>query len=295
LYITLGHNSSGFGTMKLTIIAKRFGILPLVICALLLAACSGLNPTPSGTPTLSSTATPTPTIIWFPATNTPTLFPTQPPTQTEEYHPGIGDLLFSDSFDQPDFWNATNSAQASASLIRNRLVLSINEPGPLSILSMRSQPVLGDFYAQATVDISLCNGKDQYGMIFRASTGGNYYRLTVNCGGQLRLERVRAGETYPLLDWLSSGDAPTGAPSQVKLGVWAVGREMRVFLNDHYQFNAFDPVFTDGTLGFFIFASGQTPVTVSFSDLSVYSVSYISPTPSLTPTITFTPSRTPTP
>jgi hypothetical protein len=281
--------------MDLSIMAKRFLILHLAACGLLLAACSGLNPTPTSTPTLSSTATPTPTIIWFPATNTPTVFPTQPSTQTEEYHPGIGDLIFSDSFDQPDLWNAASSAQASASLIRNRLVLSINGPGPLSILSMRSQPVLGDFYAQAMVDISLCSAKDQYGMIFRASEGGNYYRLTANCGGQLRLERVRAGETYPLLDWFSSGDAPTGAPSQVKVGVWVVGREMRVFLNDHYQFNTFDPVFPNGTLGFFIFASGQTPVTVSFSALSVYSVFYISPTPSLTPTITFTPSRTPIP
>jgi hypothetical protein len=160
---------------------------------------------------------------------------------------------------------------------------------------MRNQPVLGDFYAQAVVDISLCSGKDQYGMIFRAAGDGNYYRLTANCSGQLRLERVRAGEIYPLLDWLSSGDAPTGAPAQVNVGVWAVGREMRVFLNDHYQFSMFDPVFSSGTLGFFIFASGQTPVTVSFSDLSVYSVFYVSPIPSLTPIITLTPSRTPTP
>ncbi len=260
-----------------------------------MTACSGLNSTPTSTPTLSSTATTTPTIIWFPPTQTPTVFPTQPPVQTEEFHPGVADLIFSDSFDQPDLWNAASSAQASASLIRNRLVFSISGPGPLSILSMRNQPVLGDFYAQAMVDISLCSGKDQYGMIFRASGGENYYRLTANCSGQLRLERVRAGEIYPLLDWLSSGDAPIGAPAQVKVGVWAVGREMRVFLNDHYQFSTFDPIFSSGTLGFFIFASGQNPVTVSFSELSVYSVFYVSPMPSLTPTITFTPSRTPIP
>ncbi len=275
--------------MKLTIMVKRLWILHLAACGFFLAACSGLNPTPTSTPTLSSTATPTPTIIWFPATNTPTVFPTQPPSQTEQYHPGIGDLIFSDSFDQPDLWNAASSAQASASLIRNRLVLSINEPGPLSIISLRNQPALGDFYAQATVDLSLCSGMDQYGMIFRASGGGNYYRLTVNCSGQVRLERVRAGEIYPLLDWLSSGDAPAGAPAQIKLGIWAVGREMRVFLNDHFQFSAVDPVFSGGTLGFFIYTSDQTPVTVSFSELSVYSVFYTSPTPSLTPSNTPTP------
>ena len=55
---------------------------------------------------------------------------------------------------------------------------------------------------------------------------------------------MRGGVAYPLLDWLSSNDAPIGAPAQVKLGVWAVGREMRFFLNDHYQFSVLDPVFS---------------------------------------------------
>jgi hypothetical protein len=281
--------------MKLTILKKRILILLLTACGLVLTSCSNLNLMPTGTPAPFFTATPTPTIIWFPPTTTSTVFPTQPPTQTEEYHPGIGDLIFTDSFDQLNLWDTASSAQASASLMRNRLILSISGSGPLSIISMRNQPVVGDFYAQAMADISLCNNKDQYGMLFRASGNENYYRFTVNCNGQSRLERVRAGETYPLLDWLSSGDAPTGAPAQVKMGVWTVGREMRVFLNDHYQFSTFDPVFSSGTLGFFIFASGQTPVTVSFSDMSVYSVFYNSPTPSLTPSITLTPSRTPTP
>jgi hypothetical protein len=281
--------------MKLTFLANRILALFLATCGLVLVACSGPNSIPTGTPVLSFTETPTPTIIWFPPTKTPTVFPTQPQTPTEEFHPGVGSLIFTDSFDQLELWDTSSSAQASAELTRNRLVLSIIGPGPLSIISMRNQPVMGDFFAQAMVDISLCSGKDQYGMLFRASGSRDLYRFTINCSGQLRLERMRGGETYPLLDWLSSGDAPTGAPAQVKLGIWAVGREMRVFLNDHYQFNLYDPVFSSGTLGFFISASGQTPVTVSFSELSVYSVFYISPTPSLTPSPTLTPSRTPIP
>jgi hypothetical protein len=281
--------------MKLTIQIKQILVLLLTSCGLILAACSGLNPTPTGIPTLFSTETPTPTIIWFPPTNTPTLFPTQPVIPTEEYHPGIGFLIFSDSFDQPELWDTASSAQASASLSRNRLILSIDGPGPLSIISMRNQPEVSDFYAHALVDISLCSGEDQYGMLFRASGSRDYYRFAVNCSGQLRLERVQNGAAYPLQDWLSSGDVPSGAPAQVKIGVWASGREIRVFLNDHYQFSLLDRYFSSGMLGFFIFASGTNPVTISFSALSVNTVSYISPTPSLTPTVTTTPSRTPTP
>jgi hypothetical protein len=64
---------------------------------------------------------------------------------------------------------------------------------------------------------------------------------------------------------------------------------MRFFLNDRYQFTARDPVFRSGTLGVFIVSNSATEETVSFSDLKIYTVSYVSPTPSATP------SRTPTP
>jgi hypothetical protein len=282
--------------MKLTIFF--WGMLLLVF----LTACSGLFPAPISsakvtlTPTPApSTETPTLTIVWFPPTNTPTIFPTQTILSTPEQRPGLGELLFTDSFDQPDLWSTSAVSWASATVTRNRLVLSISGQGPVSIASLRSQPVLGDFYAEATVKLSLCGSKDQFGMIFRAAAGDNYYRFTARCDGQVRLERLLSGFNSPLLDWVSSGDAPSAAPAEVKLGVWAVGSEMRFFLNDHYQFTARDPVLHDGMLGFFVFASGATPITASFTDLSVYSVSYISPTPSLIPSRTPIPNRTPTP
>ena len=274
--------------MKLTILPNRYLNALLFAFGLILCACSGPPQVPTETPTPFSSETPTPTIIWFPSTDTPTPLPTEAPAPTEDYHPGLGGLIFSDSFDQPNLWNTSDSSQASSVVSRNRLILSINDPGPLSILSLRNQPVVEDFFAEAKVDLSLCGGQDQYGMVFRASSNADFYRFVVNCNGQIRLERVRGGVSYPLLDWLSSGDAPTGAPSQTELGVWVVGHEMRLFLNDHYQFSQVDPVFSSGTIGFFVYANGKTPVTISFSNLSVYSVQYTlpsaTPLPSLTPT-----------
>ena len=79
----------------------------------------------------------------------------------------------------------------------------------------------------------------------------------------------------------------------MKIGIWVVGFEMRFLLNDHLQFSLRDPVLHIGTLGFFAYASGTTPVVVSFSDLEVYSVFYFSPTPTLTLTRTPTPTRSP--
>jgi hypothetical protein len=261
-----------------------------------LTACSGLSPAPALTPTpVPPTETPTTTIVWFPPTNTPIPFPIQTILPTPEQRPGLGDLLFTDSFDQPDLWSTSVGSRASATVTRNRLTLSIPGQGPVSITSLRSQPTLGDFYAEATVKLSLCSGKDQFGMIFRAAPGENYYRFTVSCDGQARIERSLSGSNLPLLNWLPSGDAPIAAPAQVKLGVWMAGSEMHFFLNDNFQFAAHDPALHTGTLGFFVYANGVTPITASFSDLSVYSVVYVSPTPSLIPSRAPIPSRTSTP
>jgi hypothetical protein len=267
-------------------------LLLVAVCGSMLAGCSGPAATPTLTPTAAASATPTATVIWFPATATATATAAQPATSTADTRPGVGDLLFSDSFDDPAFWNTAGSDDASAILTNNRLVLSIIQPGPLAIASLRNQSIAGDFYAEATAAISLCSGTDQYGMLFRAAGSGDYYRFVLNCNGQERLERVRGGVTYPLLGWLSSNDAPVGAPAQVKLGVWAVGREMRLFLNETYQFSLTDPVFSAGTFGFFAYANGKSPVTISFSDFSVYSVAYILPTSSPVPSWTPLPATT---
>jgi hypothetical protein len=232
---------------------------------------------------------PTPTIVWFPPTNTPSPFPTQTVLAIPEQRPGLGDLLFTDTFDQPDLWSTSVGSQASATVDRNHLILSISGPGPVSITSLRSQPVLGDFYAEATIKLSLCGSKDQFGILFRFAPGENYYRFVIRCDGKARLERILSGSNSPLLDWMPSGDAPSAAPAEVKLGVWTAGSELRFFLNDHYQFTVPDPVLHTGSLGFFAFASGGSSITASFSDLVVYSVYYTSPAPP-SPA-----SRTPTP
>jgi hypothetical protein len=160
---------------------------------------------------------------------------------------------------------------------------------------LRSQPELADFYAEVTVKVNLCVGKDQFGMVFRAAGDDNNYRFSVSCDGEVRFYRTHSGSTLPMNEWLATGDAPTGAPAEVKLGVWSAGNEMRFFINDHIQIESRDPVFHSGSVGLFVYVNGTDPITASFSNMSVYSVSYVSPTPSPTPTRTPIRSRTPSP
>ena len=273
-----------FNAVRLLLLAGLLG----------LTACGGfLAPVPATTAPPTPLPTETPTIVWFPPTNTPTLLPTPTIGPTAAPLPGVGALLFADDFSQPAVWTTATSSAASAVVSGGRLVLSITGPGPLTLVSLRSKPAVADFSAVATVSLSLCQANDTYGMIFRAAPGDNYYRFTVSCSGQVRLERARGGSIEVLQDWLPTSDAPLGAPGQVRLGVWAVANEMRFLLNDNLQFTAHDPLLHVGTLGFFISASGTSPVTVTFSNLSVSSVTYVSPSSTPVPTSTPRPTRTP--
>ena len=83
---------------------------------------------------------------------------------------------------------------------------------------------------------------------------------------------------------IGSSDVPPGAPGEVRIGMWAVGGEMRLFLNGRYQFSVLERTFPSGAFGVFVQSRGDTPVTVTFSDLKVYEVDYIAPTQTQTPT-----------
>jgi len=67
-----------------------------------------------------------------------------------------------------------------------------------------------------------------------------------------------------------------------------MGGELRIFVNDVYQFSARDPVFESGQVGIFARAAGDSPLTVNFSALSVYNLD-IDRIPTRTPLPTATP------
>jgi hypothetical protein len=115
------------------------------------------------------------------------------------------------------------------------------------------------------------------------------YRLLATCDGRLRLERIKNGELALLQDWTESGEVPHGGMVPLRLGVWALGSELRIFVNQVYQFSASDPVWKEGQIGAYARAELDGPLTVNFSRLEVYAINR-----SLLPSPTVTTTSTPT-
>jgi hypothetical protein len=265
-------------------------VLVLFFCSLLFAGCSSAveqEQLPTSTPTPFETVTPT--IIWFPASPTPTRAPVVPVQPTPDQRPGIGEIVLIDDFAADKNWQTLETSAGSIAYGKGDLTIAISQPrGYLS--SLNKEVHLTDFYMEMTLSPSLCRGDDSYGLLFRTATGFDNYRLLINCSGMVRLERMIAGKPVPLRDWEASGQVPPGSPLKIRVGIWSVRNELRFFINDFYQFNARDPVYTNGGIGVFARSGGQNALTVSFSDLAIHAIipeqvpTFAPPTPIPSPT-----------
>jgi hypothetical protein len=288
-------NQREIGTAR----TPRKGIrkLGLVVCLLIfLAGCSSqflaqptLIPTDTPSPTLTDTAT----TVWFPPTDTPTAMPAQVVQPTVDEKPSVEDELLVDDFTNPAQWSTGQTAAGSVAFGDKELTLAVSQPKG-ALLSLSKVSLGKNFYLEITVDLSLCKGGDAYGLLLRASSPADYYRFVISCTGQLRLERVKNSQLAIVQDWTPAGQIPPGSPLLLRLGVWSAGSEMRFFINGDYQFSASDPVFTGGALGVFARSAGDTPVTVSFSDLHLYALGELPlplPSPTVTPPVSPTAAR----
>ena len=76
-----------------------------------------------------------------------------------------------------------------------------------------------------------------------------------------------------LHDWSASAQALPNNTGTYKLGVWAVGNDLRLYIDNVLQFSASDASLSSGGLGLYARSMGDTAVTVSFANLAVYHAS----------------------
>lgn len=238
----------------------------------LLNACLPVSlpaPLPSHTPTLTTTATPT--FLWFPPTATRTPAPTIVPSETPDYRPGVGASLLEDDFSEASHWLTGNMGKGTISISGNEISLALNQPKGY-LYSFRDEPTLGNFYLEITASPSLCTGLDEYGLLLRYTSPVDFYRFSLSCNGQTRLDKLSGGMASSPQPWLVSISVPSAAPSSSRLGVWAHGSDLRFFINGEYQFGVTDRSLPVGMIGVFVRSSGENAVTASFSDLVIYQI-----------------------
>ena len=190
---------------------------------------------------------------------------------TVDRRPPTGDLIFSDEFSDPDQWLLGQTSTTSIALGNQALTLALDQPGGY-LYTLRKSPILSDFYLEVTASPSLCRAEDEYGLLLRFSPSLEFYRFSLSCDGNVRLDKYFNGKASSPQAKTPSGSVPRGAPSSSLISAWVNGKEMQFYINNEYQFTARDPSLLEGSLGFFVRSAGENAVTVSFTNLSVRTI-----------------------
>ena len=114
-----------------------------------------------------------------------------------------------------------------------------------------------DFYYEADVNVKSCSGVDEYGLVFRGPDYSSGYFFGVRCNGEYNL-RTYDGEYGTIAYWQYSDAINTGSNQSNRLGVWAEGDTIRLYINGKLIQQVTDDTFTSGHFGFMI-AGYETP------------------------------------
>ena len=250
------------------------------------------------TPTATNTSTPTVTPILPTATHTQTLtpLPSNTPTPAPTFTPTItlapGDPRLTigppTSFDlmdgsNPWMWPTGSDLFTSAEFENGKLVMSnLNlerQAGwRLAIVEGRTY-----MYTEMTVTTgSTCNGKDNYGIVFRVPIRVEALRgyfFTVSCDGHYRLWKWdgRAdnfkGEYTPLIHWTYSSIINAGPEQTNRVGVMIEDNLMKLYINGVLMDQKNDATFKGGFFGIVVdpaVDSGTEKFTIYVDDMSYW-------------------------
>lgn len=205
----------------------------------------------------SATETPEPTEAYT-STPSPTEEPavTSTPLATDPDLPS-GDADYVDLFVNPGNWFSGTSSNedehARFEVIGGNMVMTAFNADYRENWRL-SWPEPQDFYLEGSFETGECSGSDRYGLFVRAANlSGNPhgYMFGVTCDGKFSI-RIFDGELTNLIDWTTSEHITSGSNQVHRLGFWAKGDQIRVYVNGNRLAEIRDDTFDAGPFGLFI-------------------------------------------
>ncbi len=140
-----------------------------------------------------------------------------------------------------------------------------------------------NMYVEMTVKSGECSGTDGYGLIFRVpvfKTPDQGYLFEVSCDGQYRLWKWdgKAGEkgiATILVNWKANTNINKGSSAVNRLGVWANGNSIKLYVNGVFLEEVTDSSFGTGSFGIFVNAGPTNKYTIQVDEISYW----LNPTP----------------
>ncbi len=162
--------------------------------------------------------------------------------------------------------------QAKSEVRDGKLVLTAKKANGFDAWTM-SHPKMDDFYLEVVFTTGeQCAGKDRYGIFFRAPDNTQGYLYNVACDGSYQL-RIWDGEQFTdLINWTVDSHIAIGPDVTQRLGVWAEGDHLVLYVNGFQVGEARDTTFWDGTFGVNIAATESVGLTVDVIEAKAWDI-----------------------
>jgi hypothetical protein len=120
---------------------------------------------------------------------------------------------------------------------------------------MLSWPDLSNFYLEAKFESGNCSGRDRYGLVARSSAPAEKYvgyLFGVTCDGRYSLRTWDGDQFEDLIPWTSSGLIQTGSGKTQRLGLWAKGDRLILYVDGKKLAETRDSTYSTGKFGLFV-------------------------------------------
>lgn len=250
----------------------RYFWLMMLMLVLFLSACQAEAtplPEPSATPALP-TPEPSSTIDWFPRTPTPTPeIPVTPqPVEATRSTPLAANLIASDDFSDPQFWQTSSGVPGTVAYETNALSLAVNG-GRNTLTSISSHELPSDFFLEINLDAQMCSPEDQFGLILWDNSSSGTFRIWFSCSGQVMMDRVLPSGTTVLQKWMPARKFQIGSPATNRIGVRSQNNSLEVYVSETHQFTYTPLNKLNGALGVIAQSAGNLAMTIRVSDLQI--------------------------
>jgi hypothetical protein len=191
--------------------------------------------------------------------------PGNTPTSTPDADPRsqLGSSAWGAVFDDgTQTWYQFDNDVAKSEVRDGKLVLTAKKNNSFDSWTM-SYPPMSDFYLEVGFNPrDFCEGKDRYGILFRAPDNTQGYLYNVACDGSFQLRTWNGEQFTDLINWRVDEHIATGAELNQRLGVWAEGDQISLYVNGFQVGEVRDSAFDQGTFGVNIAAAETAGLTV---------------------------------
>ena len=183
----------------------------------------------------------------------------------------LGTPDWTDSFSSASNWFLVDNDIVRFSVDDGKLRMRAKAPGNPEQWGLANRPAMDDYYLEGVFTTgSSCAGLDRYGILIRAPNPNAGYVFNISCNGQFRIYEWNGSKYNELKAWTSSTAIKTGPEETNRVGVWAEGDTLKLYVNDIVIAELNVDIYDAGQFGLLVGSTNTTNFDVFVDEISYW-------------------------